>query len=308
MRLAGAFFAATLLVITQALWAGAPMNSLRPKPRIVSTIPEPVTTTVRVFYRSTIRPKPRLSARSYQSITDISSQRPDQVPNVTRSTIASTIPVFRSPRPLHRPGNLNTTRTRVQPRQSYAPKRVASTAPVALSGVGRICGDARIIGERIAPIKAELPGCGVASPVRVASIDGVVLGQASIMDCTTARALTNWVAKGLKPAFSRRGGGVKSLSVASHYSCRTRNSQPGAKISEHGKGRAIDISAINLHDGRKITVLAGWPSRSDGQLLKRVHRAACGPFGTVLGPEANRFHKDHFHFDTARYRSGPYCE
>jgi len=24
-------------------------------------------------------------------------------------------------------------------------------------------------------------------------------------------------------------------------------------------------------------------------------------------PNANRFHRDHFHFDTARYRSGSYC-
>jgi len=38
-----------------------------------------------------------------------------------------------------------------------------------------------------------------------------------------------------------------------------------------------------------------------------MHRAACGPFGTVLGPNADRFHQDHFHFDTARHRSGPYC-
>jgi hypothetical protein len=27
----------------------------------------------------------------------------------------------------------------------------------------------------------------------------------------------------------------------------------------------------------------------------------------VLGPNANSFHRDHFHFDTARYRSGSYC-
>jgi hypothetical protein len=38
-----------------------------------------------------------------------------------------------------------------------------------------------------------------------------------------------------------------------------------------------------------------------------MHKAACGPFGTVLGPNSNRFHQDHFHFDTARYRSGSYC-
>ena len=32
-----------------------------------------------------------------------------------------------------------------------------------------------------------------------------------------------------------------------------------------------------------------------------------GGFGTVLGPESDQFHQDHFHFDTARHRGGPYC-
>ena len=44
------------------------------------------------------------------------------------------------------------------------------------------------------------------------------------------------------------------------------------------------------------------------QMLRNLHRAACGPFGTVLGPNANAAHRDHYHFDTARYRSGTaYC-
>jgi hypothetical protein len=41
--------------------------------------------------------------------------------------------------------------------------------------------------------------------------------------------------------------------------------------------------------------------------MRRAHKTACGPFGTVLGPNADRYHQDHFHFDTARYRSGSYC-
>jgi hypothetical protein len=33
--------------------------------------------------------------------------------------------------------------------------------------------------------------------------------------------------------------------------------------------------------------------------LHGVHKAACGIFSTVLGPEANKAHKDHFHLDMA---------
>ncbi|MDG1449086.1 MAG: extensin family protein [Ascidiaceihabitans sp.] len=37
------------------------------------------------------------------------------------------------------------------------------------------------------------------------------------------------------------GCGLSGRKVAAHYSYRTRKNKAGAKISEHGKGRAIDI-------------------------------------------------------------------
>ncbi|WOI56471.1 extensin family protein [Palleronia sp. LCG004] len=170
-----------------------------------------------------------------------------------------------------------------------------------------ICGDRTILGETIAPIEGRIAACGIDRPVRVFSVSGVTLSQPATLDCGTARALRTWVDRGAKPALRRRGGGLAELQVPAHYACRTRNHQAGAKISEHGRGRAIDISAFKLRDGSEITVLDHWDSWRRGRLLRRMHEAACGPFGTVLGPESDRFHRDHFHFDTASYRSGPYC-
>jgi hypothetical protein len=43
---------------------------------------------------------------------------------------------------------------------------------------------------------------------------------------------------------------------------------------------------------------------SEAAFLKRLHRSACTVFGTVLGPEANDAHRDHFHFDV-KERKGP---
>jgi hypothetical protein len=43
---------------------------------------------------------------------------------------------------------------------------------------------------------------------------------------------------------------------------------------------------------------------SESAFLKRLHRGACTMFGTVLGPEANEAHRDHFHFDV-KERKGP---
>ncbi|MGB7318827.1 MAG: extensin family protein [Planktotalea sp.] len=172
---------------------------------------------------------------------------------------------------------------------------------------GAICGDPAIQGDVVGLVPGRINGCGVKNAVKVRSVSGIALSQSSIMDCGTAKALKQWVDKGLKPSIGKRGGGIASIKVAAHYACRTRNNQKGAKISEHGKGRAIDIAGFKLKSGEEITVLKGWRSNKNGKPLKSMHKAACGPFGTVLGPNADRFHQDHFHFDTARYRSGSYC-
>lgn len=173
---------------------------------------------------------------------------------------------------------------------------------------GAVCGDVAIQGENVGRVTGKLRGCGIENAVRVRSVSGVGLSTGAVMDCGTATALKRWMEGSAKPALSRKGGGLTSIRVAAHYACRTRNNQRGAKLSEHGKGRAIDISAFRLADGSEITLLNGWNNRKYSKALRQMHKGACGTFGTVLGPNANKFHRDHFHFDTARYRSGSYCK
>ena len=43
------------------------------------------------------------------------------------------------------------------------------------------------------------------------------------------------------------------------------------------------------------------------QFVKFLHEDACRRFGTVLGPDANAAHKDHFHLDMKTRRRG-FCE
>lgn len=172
---------------------------------------------------------------------------------------------------------------------------------------GAVCGDPAIQGLSVGRVPGKIRGCGLDNAVRISAISGVALSQQSVMDCRTAKTLKSWINGGMKPAVGKQGGGVVRLQVAAHYACRTRNSRKGAKISEHGKGRAIDISAFTLHDGSEISVLRHWGSGKKGRILKKMHRSACGKFGTVLGPNSDRHHRDHFHFDTARHRGGSYC-
>ncbi|MFQ5438856.1 MAG: extensin family protein [Paracoccaceae bacterium] len=282
MRAAWTLILAGLFLGLSLAEAGAPLTSIRPRPRILAD-------------------RGSADAVALAIAESVAKQQAEA------NALASTVPVFVSPRPVIRPIRLNTRPGRTTGARSQ-PIRMARTAPTAITSPGTVCGDRKIRGERLAPIRGKLAGCRMDHPVRVTSIDGVTFSQQPIVDCKTATSLARWMRRALKPAIRRRGGGVKSLSVPSHYACRTRNSRKGAKLSEHARGHAIDISAINLRNGERITILDGWKNARDRRLLKTLHKGACGPFGTVLGPEANRYHRDHFHFDTARYRGGPYCE
>lgn len=171
---------------------------------------------------------------------------------------------------------------------------------------GSVCGIPGLKGEIISPILGRVQGCGVANPVRITEVDGIRLSQPATIDCETASALHRWVKAGLKPAMGAAGGGVTTMQVAGHYVCRPRNHRKGAKISEHGRGRAIDISGLVLANGQKLSILRDWRG-AHGARLKAAHRAACGIFGTTLGPGSDGMHEDHLHFDTARHRNGSYC-
>jgi hypothetical protein len=50
------------------------------------------------------------------------------------------------------------------------------------------------------------------------------------------------------------------------------------------------------------------PPDGNGPFLHAARRAACAIFATVLGPEANKAHRNHFHLDMAERRSAPICE
>jgi hypothetical protein len=164
---------------------------------------------------------------------------------------------------------------------------------------GSVCGVASIKGEEISRISSKVKGCGVEDPVAITSVAGVRLSQTATVDCSIAKALNAWVDEVAQPAFN---GNLVELQVAAHYICRSRNNIRGAKISEHGKGRAIDISAFILSNGKVLTV-----ARDYIKLLRRIYKAGCGYFKTTLGPGSDGYHEDHFHFDTSARKGGAYC-
>lgn len=241
--------------------------------------------------------------------------RPDAMTQATDRAVAAALL-----HPKSRPPSAQTTAAAARPPGLPFLAPTASPSPVTRpeglaervffkrrkSRKGSVCGDIDIQGEAVGRVRGKLRGCGTRDAVRVREVAGVRLSQQAVMTCDTARALKTWVERGIKPAFRFRGP-VVELRVAAHYACRTRNNRPGAKISEHGRAQAIDISGFVMMDGEVITVREGWGRGTTLRPLRQVWKSACGPFGTVLGPESDGYHRDHFHVDIARYRGGPYC-
>ncbi len=152
--------------------------------------------------------------------------------------------------------------------------------------------------------------CHVRNAWEVRKIAGVALNQDSTLNCQTVHTTALWLQDVVQPAAEDWfGEKVVKIEVPSAYSCRSRNSQRGAKLSEHARGNAIDVSAFILESGERVSVLSDWNgSRKKEKFLRQVRQEACGRFKTVLGPGSDSHHKDHFHFDLQAHRSGgAYC-
>jgi hypothetical protein len=83
-----------------------------------------------------------------------------------------------------------------------------------------------------------------------------------------------------------------------------------AKKKDAPRGRAL-ASAERQGLGRPDTLpVPGGDTAvtKEGAFLRRLHRGACGIFSTVLGPEANDAHRNHFHLDLAPRRRKAFCE
>lgn len=171
-----------------------------------------------------------------------------------------------------------------------------------------ICGSRALQGRRLPPITNSRNGCGIAEPVAVTAVHGIPLSIEARVDCRLARSFAEWVEGSMMPAVGRRGGGVARIRIIGDYSCRTRNSRPGARLSEHARGMALDVAGYTLNDGTQVTVLRDWRRRPHRSDLREMYGEACGIFRTTLSPEADRYHQDHFHFDLAQHRGGGnYC-
>jgi hypothetical protein len=81
------------------------------------------------------------------------------------------------------------------------------------------------------------------------------------------------------------------------YACRPRNQQPGAEISVHGFGLALDILGFELMSGEQLRIEPGDHAARERAFLDALRASACDYFTTVLGPGSDQHHEDHLHVD-----------
>lgn len=151
------------------------------------------------------------------------------------------------------------------------------------------------------------PHGGAACPVN----DAVRIGTGQEMlalsparvapSCPVAAGLAVWQWQVVAPAAHRHFGvPVARIKHLGSYNCRRMYGRTSGNWSEHASADAIDIAAFVLADGREISVLEDWPGTSpESAFLHEVRDGACKLFATVLSPDYNEQHRDHFHLDQA---------
>ena len=117
--------------------------------------------------------------------------------------------------------------------------------------------------------------------------------------CPVAIAMELWKRDTLEPVAQEIfGSPVARIEHLGAYSCRRLYGRDEGPWSEHATANALDIGGFVLEDGTRISVLSDWPGEGDKQrFLREVRDGACGAFSTVLSPDYNAAHADHFHFD-----------
>lgn len=151
------------------------------------------------------------------------------------------------------------------------------------------------------------PGaCGGEDMVRLDSVmlaggTRITLKPSPVLRCTFAESLAGWLRDEAAPQADKLGSVLRTVETYDDFECRGRNRVAGAKLSEHGKGNAVDVRAFILADGR---VLALTDVKVAKDFRDEIRESACHRFTTVLGPGSDSNHESHIHLDLIERRRG----
>ncbi|MCH2488012.1 MAG: extensin family protein [Erythrobacter sp.] len=152
-------------------------------------------------------------------------------------------------------------------------------------------------------------GCSTINTVRIEGLTGdaanIAVTNLGAVTCPLAQTFAGWARYGVDRAARQiLGSSLIRIETMGSYSCR--NVAGTGRRSAHARAEAIDVAAFVLADGRRVSVLSDWnaPDANTREFLRTIQRSACKRFGTVLGPDYNAAHANHFHLEEG---NGSFC-
>ena len=151
------------------------------------------------------------------------------------------------------------------------------------------------------------PGaCGGGDMVEISAIKLTGAAQipvkpAPMIRCSMAESLVSWIRDDAVPRVAKAGAALRSVETYDDFNCRGRNRVKGARMSEHGRGNAVDIRSFTLADNR-VMHLTDITAPKD--LREGLRETSCARFTTVLGPGSDGYHEEHIHLDLAERSNG----
>ncbi|MGE0023601.1 MAG: extensin family protein [Hyphomicrobium sp.] len=149
----------------------------------------------------------------------------------------------------------------------------------------------------------DIGGFGLANGRTVRVLKGWGLTARDIKAQAEAKAKAEADAKAKAASAEKKDGKGKDVKAS-------------ARLAKAGiKQAAITPTSLTLEKKPAATdgAVAEEPAETqkptkEALFLRAIHGGACSAFGTVLGPEANDPHRNHFHLDLIPRRKGAYCE
>ena len=92
--------------------------------------------------------------------------------------------------------------------------------------------------------------CGGGDMVRLDAVllaggTRIELKPAPVLRCAFAESLAAWLRDEAAPRVDKLGSVLRTVETYDDFECRGRNRVAGAKLSEHGKGNAVDLRAFS---------------------------------------------------------------
>lgn len=140
--------------------------------------------------------------------------------------------------------------------------------------------------------------CALRNTVRV-NQSGVAYSSSFMATCPLAVAMALFERHALQPAAeSAFGQPVAGVTHLGTYACRNVYGRESGRRSQHATANAIDLASFRLKDGKTVSVLRDWNGiDAEANFLRDVKARACRIFPTLLGPDYNAAHANHFHLD-----------